>query len=93
MQQHKTIYFVRKTAEMLIYLSLDTYLNIIKFVMKVFEFENLSISYPNSRKLKTICYYFNFWLWRTFKILKDDAVKVLHSICQQIWKTQQEAQD
>ena len=24
-----------------------------------------------------------------FKILKDDAVKVLHSICQQIWKTQQ----
>ena len=24
-----------------------------------------------------------------FKILKDDAVKLLHSICQQIWKTQQ----
>ena len=24
-----------------------------------------------------------------FKILKDDTVKVLHSICQQIWKTQQ----
>ena len=24
-----------------------------------------------------------------FKILKDDAVTVLHSICQQIWKTQQ----
>ena len=24
-----------------------------------------------------------------FHILKDDAVKVLHSICQQIWKTQQ----
>ena len=24
-----------------------------------------------------------------FPILKDDAVKVLHSICQQIWKTQQ----
>ena len=24
-----------------------------------------------------------------FKILKDDAVKVLHSLCQQIWKTQQ----
>ena len=24
-----------------------------------------------------------------FKILKDDAVKVLHSVCQQIWKTQQ----
>ena len=28
-----------------------------------------------------------------FKILKDDAVKVLHSICQQIWKTQQWTQD
>ena len=27
-----------------------------------------------------------------FQILKDDAVKVLHSICQQIWKTQQWAQ-
>ena len=27
------------------------------------------------------------------KILKDDAVKVLHSICQQIWKTQQWPQD
>ena len=24
-----------------------------------------------------------------FKILKDDAVKVLHSMCQQIWKTRQ----
>ena len=24
-----------------------------------------------------------------FQILKDDSVKVLHSICQQIWKTQQ----
>ena len=24
-----------------------------------------------------------------FQVLKDDAVKVLHSICQQIWKTQQ----
>ena len=28
-----------------------------------------------------------------YHILKDDAVKVLHSICQQIWKTQQWAQD
>ena len=27
------------------------------------------------------------------KILKDDAIKVLHSICQQIWKTQQWPQD
>ena len=28
-----------------------------------------------------------------FQILKDDAVKVLHSICQQIWKTQQWPRD
>ena len=28
-----------------------------------------------------------------FRILKDDAVKVLHSVCQQIWKTQQWPQD
>ena len=28
-----------------------------------------------------------------FQILKDDAMKVLHSICQQIWKTQQWPQD
>ena len=28
-----------------------------------------------------------------FQIVKDDAVKVLHSICQQIWKTQQCSQD
>ena len=28
-----------------------------------------------------------------FQLLKDDAVKVLHSICQQIWKTQQWPQD
>ena len=28
-----------------------------------------------------------------FQILKDDAVKVLHSICQLIWKTQQWTQD
>ena len=28
-----------------------------------------------------------------FQILKDDAVKALHSICQQVWKTQQWPQD
>ena len=28
-----------------------------------------------------------------FQILKDDAVKMLHSICQQIWKAQQWTQD
>jgi len=31
--------------------------------------------------------------FQLFQILKDDAVKVLHSICQQIWKTQQWPQD
>ena len=30
---------------------------------------------------------------KLFKVVKDDAVKVLHSICQQIWKTQQWPQD
>jgi len=33
------------------------------------------------------------FLFELFQILKDDAVKVLHSICQQIWKTQQWPQD
>ena len=28
-----------------------------------------------------------------FQILKDDVVKVLHSICQKIWRTQQQPQD
>ena len=28
-----------------------------------------------------------------FQVLKDDALKMLHSICQQIWKTQQWPQD
>ena len=28
-----------------------------------------------------------------FKVLKDDSVKVLQSVCQQIWKTQQWSQD
>ena len=30
---------------------------------------------------------------KIFQVLKDDAVKVLHAICQQIWKTQQCPQD
>ena len=30
---------------------------------------------------------------KLFQILKDDAVQMLHSICQQIWKTQQWPQD
>ena len=34
-----------------------------------------------------------FQLNGVFQILKDDAVKVLYSVCQQIWKTQQWPQD
>ena len=30
---------------------------------------------------------------KLFRILKDDAAKVLHSLCQQIWKTRQWPQD
>ena len=36
---------------------------------------------------------YNFYKSQLLKILKDDAVKVLHSIYQQIWKTQQGPQD
>jgi len=32
-------------------------------------------------------------LFELFQILKDDAMKVLHTICQPIWKTQQWPQD
>ena len=32
-------------------------------------------------------------LTELFQVLKDDVVKVLHSICQQIWKTEQCSQD
>ena len=32
-------------------------------------------------------------VYELFQILKDDAVKALHSICQQIWKNQQRPQD
>ena len=35
----------------------------------------------------------NHAIFELFQILKDDAVKVLHSICQQIWETQQWPQD
>ena len=35
----------------------------------------------------------NTWVAELFQILKDDAVIVLHSICQQIWKTQQWPQE
>ena len=34
-----------------------------------------------------ICYIHGSLKNSVFKTLKDDAIKVLHSICQQIWKT------
>ena len=37
--------------------------------------------------------YVNYISVKQFQILKDDAVKVLRSICQQIWKTQQWPKD
>ena len=41
-----------------------------------------------SSKINALKLFIEIWLW-LLQILKDDAVKVLHSICQQIWKTQQ----
>ena len=39
------------------------------------------------------CFVKAFCIHELFQILEDDAVKVLHSICQHIWKTQQWPQD
>ena len=62
--------------------------------------------WDNLRSLFTLPFIFSYspnplmqvwWIVRLeaelFQILKDDAVKVLHSICQHIWKTQQWPQD
>ena len=43
--------------------------------------------------LSLVLFYFLITNVELFQILKDDAVKVLHSIYQQIWKTQQWSQD
>ena len=68
------------------------------------NFLNLYIVYldifqhPFSQHLNAVLW-FSKWVTRgvmpveLFQIQKDDAVKVLHSICQQIWKTQQRPQD
>ena len=42
---------------------------------------------------KEIQYFYRLYCISYYKILKDDAVKVLNSVCQQIWKTQQWPQD
>ena len=41
----------------------------------------------------SVCVYIIHIPVKISEVLKDDAVKVLHSICQQIWKTQQWPQD
>ena len=53
-----------------------------------------------NRNSNSMLYHIQIWndtIYKTsaeiFQILKDDAVKVLHSICLQIWKTQQCPQD
>ena len=40
-----------------------------------------------TKLVEVIEFQLNYLIWKT-KILKDDAVKMVHSICQQIWKTQ-----
>ena len=48
---------------------------------------NILIMYLHVLLMLFPSYLFNFnKLQRLFQILKDDAVKVLHSICQKIWK-------
>ena len=49
--------------------------------------------YINWRKWARFGKYSICLLSRGFQILKDDAMEVLHSLCQQIWKTQQWPQD
>ena len=53
-------------------------------------FENSLLIYVLAKARGSFC---DRILVELFQILKDDAVKVLHSICQQIWKTQQWPQD
>ena len=55
---------------------------------------NILIMYLDVLLMLFPSYLFNFSkLQRLSQILKDDAVNVLHSICQKIWKTQQWPQD
>jgi len=52
-----------------------------------------TVSFGKSASLGPYFIFKGIRLIKLFQILKDDAVKVLHSICQQIWKTQQWPQD
>ena len=78
------------------------------FFIFMHSFDNLMLSYRYIYII-TILYYIKIYTLGSitmskasggdgipvelFQILKDDAVKVMHSICQQIWKTQQWPQD
>ena len=67
------------------------------FTALSFRIWNSSAGIP-SPHLALWCFLRSAWLHSShivhvFQILKDDAVKVLHSICQQIWKTQLWPQD
>jgi len=62
----------------------------VRFQGKPFNITVIQVYAPNNNAEEAEIEWFYEDL---FQILKDDAVKVLHSICQQIWKTQQWPQD
>ena len=62
----------------------------VRFQGKPFNITVIQVYAPNNNAEEAE----NEWFYEDqFQILKDDAVKVLHSVCQQIWKTQQWPQD
>ena len=81
---------------------LSTKVRLIKamvFPVVMYGYKSWTVKKAKHRRIDA----FELWCWRRllspleckhgipvelFQILKDDAVKVLHSICQQIWKTQ-----
>ena len=72
----------------------------LKLCFFVFGFQvvcHLAYNFISMKSLRKVMDFLSFFLLLTivelFQILKDDAVKVLNSICQQIWKTQQWPQD
>ena len=68
---------------------LNTLLALIEMMVK-----NLLKYSPPVTSDTILCWIFSFLATvQLFQILKDDAMKVLHSICHQIWKTQQWPQD
>ena len=62
-------------------------------ILQARTLEGVAISFSNAWKWKWSCSVMSWPHVELSQILKDDAVKVLHSICQQIWITQQWPQD